>query len=94
MAGRRARGSQSPRNGTSLRVPPHLPIDGVIELVGPGDPPVGENGENAGKIKLRAWRGPAFIRDPVADAAGVGWILAENWWPYRRPTFVTPPFAG
>ncbi|MDZ7847983.1 MAG: T9SS type A sorting domain-containing protein [Owenweeksia sp.] len=26
--------------------------------------------------------------------AGVDWILAENWWPYQRPTFVTPPFAG
>ena len=24
----------------------------------------------------------------------MGWILAENWWPYQRPTFVTPPFAG
>jgi hypothetical protein len=24
----------------------------------------------------------------------VGWILAENWWPYQRLTFVTPPFAG
>ena len=69
-------------------------LDGLIELVGPGDPLAGENGENAGKIKLRAWRGPAFIRNPAADAAGVGWILAENWWPYQRPTFVTPPFAG
>ena len=28
------------------------------------------------------------------DVAGVDWILAENWWPYQRPTFVTPPFAG
>jgi hypothetical protein len=27
-------------------------------------------------------------------AAHVGWILAENWWPYQRPTFVTPPFPG
>ena len=26
--------------------------------------------------------------------AGVGWILAEKWYPYQRPTFVTPPFAG
>jgi hypothetical protein len=26
--------------------------------------------------------------------AGVGWILAKNWWPYQRPSFVTPPFAG
>ena len=25
---------------------------------------------------------------------GVGWILAENWWSYQRPSFVTPPFAG
>ena len=25
---------------------------------------------------------------------GVDWILAENWWPYQRPSFVTPPFAG
>jgi hypothetical protein len=24
----------------------------------------------------------------------VGWILAENWWPYQRPSFITPPFAG
>ena len=22
------------------------------------------------------------------------WILVENWWPYQRPTFVTPPFPG
>ncbi len=26
--------------------------------------------------------------------AGVGWILAENWLPYQRQTFVTPPFPG
>ena len=32
------------------------------------------------------------IRRPTSP--GVGWILAENWWPYQRPTFVTPPFAG
>jgi hypothetical protein len=28
------------------------------------------------------------------DVAGVGWILAKDWWPYQRPSFVTPPFAG
>ena len=28
------------------------------------------------------------------DVAGVGWIRAARWWPYQRPTFVTPPFAG
>ena len=28
------------------------------------------------------------------NLGGVGWILGENWWPYQRPTFVTPPFSG
>jgi hypothetical protein len=47
-----------------------------------------------GKIAFKAWRGPAYIGDPDTTVAGVGWILAENWWPYQRPSFVTPPFAG
>ena len=34
-----------------------------------------------------------MVPSPV-DQAKVGWILAENWWPYQRPSFVTPPFAG
>ena len=54
----------------------------------------GENNENIGKIAVYAWRGPDYIVDPGTDTAGVGWILAENWWPYQRPSFVTPPFAG
>ena len=67
---------------------------GYIELVAEGDPLAGEDGEHVGKIKFLSWRGPDFIDDPAEEAAGVGWILAENWWPYQRPTFVTPPFAG
>ena len=75
--------------------PAGLPlIDGYIELVQAGDPLAGEEGEHIGKIKLKSWRGPIYIADPDADLAGVGWILAENWWPYQQPTFVTPPFAG
>ena len=38
--------------------------------------------------------GPDYIANPSVDQAGAGWILAENWWPYQRPSFVTPPFAG
>ena len=49
---------------------------------------------NLGKIAVKAWRGHRFISNPETTTAGVGWILAENWWPYQRPTFVTPPFAG
>merc|ERR1711974_42789 len=38
--------------------------------------------------------GHDFIGNTETDHAGVGWILAEDWYPYQRPTFVTPPFAG
>jgi hypothetical protein len=47
-----------------------------------------------GKIAIKAWRGPGYVPDPAVDTAGAGWILAENWWPYQRPSFVTPPFPG
>jgi len=67
---------------------------GFVETVDEEDPLVGENQENVGKIKVFAWRGHDFIQDAASDVAGVGWILAENWWPYQRPSFVTPPFAG
>ena len=72
----------------------------LIDCVRPGDPLAddpdvpGVDTLNVGKIKLYAWRGPAYISNAVFDYAGVGWILAEDWWPYQRPTFVTPPFAG
>ena len=69
-------------------------IDGYIELVTPDDTTDGFFIADTNKIKLYTWKGPDFIEDPETDAAGVGWILAENWWPYQRPTFVTPNFAG
>ncbi len=65
-----------------------------IELVLEGDSLAGEANENVGKIKLKAWKGPDYIDNPADSYAGVGWILAENWWPYQRPSFITPPFAG
>lgn len=75
--------------------PAGIPLyEGYIELVEEGDPLAGNFGQNVNKIKLYTWRGPEFIDDPETDVAGVGWILAENWWPYQRPSFVTPPFAG
>lgn len=69
-------------------------VEGLVEIVNEGDALAGDEGEHVGKIKLYTWRGPDYIEDPEVDYAGVGWILAENWWPYQRPTFVTPPFAG
>ena len=67
---------------------------GLIERIESGDLLAGENGEHVGKIKLLAWRGPGHVDRQAAGTAGVGWIRAEDWWPYQRPTFVTPPFAG
>lgn len=75
--------------------PDGLPLQkGWIELVEAHDPLVGEQQKNLHKVKVYCWRGHAYIDDPFTDKAGVGWILAENWWPYQRYSFITPPFAG
>jgi hypothetical protein len=75
--------------------PAGLPlIPGYIEIVEEDDPMAVDSVELVGKIKLYTWRGHEFIEDTETDMAGVGWILAERWWPYQRPSFVTPPFAG
>ena len=68
-------------------------IDGFCEMVGANDADF-PNPDDVDKLKVRAWKGPEFISNPDTDEAGVDWILAENWWPYQRPSFVTPPFAG
>jgi hypothetical protein len=80
--------------------PDGLPlVPGYVELVQVGDP-LADNpltplpNDHVNKIKVFAWRGPPYINNPNFDTAGVGWILAENWWPYQAATFVTPPFAG
>lgn len=75
--------------------PDGIPLEpGYIELVAVGDPLAGPLNEHVGKVKLLAWRGPDYIVNERIDTAGVDWILAENWWPYQRPSFVSPPFAG
>lgn len=71
---------------------------GLIELVTTETTMPGQRHEHLageeGKIAVYAWQGPDYINDPETDVAGVNWILVENWWPYQRPSFVTPPFAG
>ena len=88
------RGQSSDENAPSYSID-GIPLqEGYIELVDADDPLAGDQDEHVGKIKFKAWRGPEFIEDPEVDEAGVDWVLAENWMPYQRPTFVTPPFAG
>jgi hypothetical protein len=69
-------------------------IPGKIEQIQPGDPLAGDNNEFVNEIKIWTWLGPYAIDDIENDFAGVGWVLAKDWWPYQRPTFVSPPFAG
>lgn len=71
-------------------------VPGRIELITDSDPIElsGPNGEFINELKIYSWRGPDYIDIPATDEAGVGWIRVANWWPYQRPTFVTPPFAG
>lgn len=87
-------GQCSDQNAANFH-PQGLPlIPGNIELVTKKDPLAGPDKEHVGKIKIKSWRGPDAIENTHKDIAGVGWILAENWWPYQRYTFITPPFAG
>jgi hypothetical protein len=71
---------------------------GFIELITAESSAPGERHEHlaayVGEVAIKAWKGPPYIVDPVTDVAGVAWIRAKEWWPYQRPTFVTPPFAG
>ncbi len=73
-------------------------IPGYIEVVTAADTVIGGKFEqfagSEGKIAVKAWKGPPYIINPAIDVAGVDWILAENWWPYQRPSFVSPPFPG
>ncbi|MBR9833487.1 vanadium-dependent haloperoxidase [bacterium] len=75
--------------------PDGMPLmEGKIEVISAEDSLAKVDARNIGKIKIYAWRGPDYIEDLKNDVAGVGWILAENWWPYQRYSFVTPPFSG
>ncbi|MEM7572004.1 MAG: DUF6851 domain-containing protein [Bacteroidota bacterium] len=53
-----------------------------------------DDGRLNGLIRFYSWLGPRYIQEPDTDVAGVGWINAQWWLPYQRPTFVTPNFAG
>jgi hypothetical protein len=71
-------------------------VPGLIEVVTRESTAPGERHaalrDHVDEIVVRAWRG--FPRDPKTETSGVGWVLAVDWVPYQRSTFVTPAFAG
>ncbi|MGH2384387.1 MAG: vanadium-dependent haloperoxidase [Candidatus Limnocylindria bacterium] len=77
--------------------PEGLPLEpGLVEVVTEASSAPGERHEaladHIGEIAIRAWRG--FPEDPETEHSGVGWIMATEWVPYQRSTFVSPAFAG
>ena len=65
---------------------------GYIEpLTAPGEL---QNSATLAQVQAYGWIGPDAIQDPATDVAGVGWINPTLWYPYQRPNFVTPNFAG
>ncbi|MPZ70997.1 MAG: hypothetical protein GEU71_15950 [Actinobacteria bacterium] len=90
------KGQSSDPGGPSYD-PDGLPLDpGLIEVVTEASSAPGDRHEHladhAGSIAIKAWAGNPV--DPLTESGGVDWILAVDWVPYQRPTFVTPAFAG
>lgn len=71
-------------------------IDDLIELVTPESSAIGQRhahlSGHVGEIAIRAWAGEP--EDSHSGVGGVDWILAVDWLPYQRSTFVTPAFAA
>ena len=91
--GQRSDSSKPSYSTRGLRLDP-----GKVELITNQTIQDGERHEDlflhVGEVAIKAWRGPNYVFDPENDVAGVDWIIPGWWWPYQRPTFVTPPFAG
>lgn len=87
-------GQSSDRDGRSYHKNGLPLIPGLIEVVGPGSAEPGQRhaGLPVDAVALYAW--PGQPSDPTARHSGVRWILARDWLPYQRKTFVTPAFPG
>ena len=91
-----ANGQSSDPDGPSYH-PDGLPLEpGIVEVITEASSAPGEHharlADHVGEIAVRSWNG--FPDDPERDRSGVGWILAVDWVPYQRSTFVSPAFAG
>jgi hypothetical protein len=71
-------------------------VPGLIELITAESAAPGQRHEAlrryVGQMAIRAW--PGEPGDRTAQTSNVTWILAVDWVPYQRRTFVTPAFPG
>ncbi len=51
-------------------------------------------GRHSGRSAKKDTCAPGEPADPETEVGGVDWILAKDWLPYQRDTFVTPAFAA
>lgn len=74
-----------------------LPLEsGLVEIITVASSAAGQRHEHLaayeGDTAIYAWGGEPD--DPENEYTGAEWILAGDWLPYQRDTFVTPAFAG
>ena len=69
-------------------------VPGLIEIVTSASSQSGERhaGLAVNSIAIYAW--PGQPADVVLQHSGARWILAKNWLPFQKSTFVTPAFPG
>ena len=91
-----SKGQSSDPNGPSYS-PEGIPlVTDLIEVITDATAAAGQRhahlSDYIGKIALRAWAGePGDIHN---DVGGVAWIIAADWLPYQKSTFVSPAFAA
>ncbi len=64
-------------------------IENVFEIIEPGDPILEIQPQALGMVKVHQW-----VPNPETGVPAFEWRTGCSWWPFQRPTFVTPPFAG
>jgi hypothetical protein len=87
-------GQSSDPQGASYH-PNGLPlIPELIELVSTDTAKPGGRhaGLPVGTVAVLSW--PGSPANPAVEHSGVRWILAADWFPYQKKTFVTPSFPG
>ncbi|MDB6016880.1 MAG: hypothetical protein JWR19_1369 [Pedosphaera sp.] len=87
-------GQSSDPNGASYNTNGLPIVPGLIEVVTAETSQTGGRHEGlpVGAVAIFAW--PGQPASPATQYSGVHWILAANWLPYQKKTFVTPAFPG